>query len=93
MKGLAKLKEEEIREFLKIISNSTDALHYQKILSNMFKALSKEQKSNLEKLRENPKKYMVIIENINKFTDILLEEMRGINQWIESKLLKKLMNF
>lgn len=80
MKGLAKLKEEEIREFLKIISNSTDALHYQKILSNMFKALSKEQKSNLEKLRENPKKYMVIIENINKFTDILLEEMRGINQ-------------
>lgn len=79
MKGLAKLENEEIREFLKIISNSTDALHYQKILSNMFEALSKEQKSNLEKLRENPKKYMVIIENINKFTDILLEEMRGIN--------------
>lgn len=80
MKGLAKLKEEEIREFLKIISNSTDAFHYQKILSNMFETLSKEQKSNLEKLRENPKKYMVIIENINKFTDILLEEMRGTNQ-------------
>ena len=79
MKGLAKLKDEEIREILRYISNSTDSLHYEKILSNMFKSLIEEQRANLESLKKDPKKYRVIIRNADRFMDILLEEMKGTN--------------
>ena len=69
------VKSFEIKIILNAIKNATDDFSYRDILINIGNELLKEQKENIKKFRDNPKKYRVLIKNIEKFLNIINDEL------------------
>ncbi|WP_250278772.1 hypothetical protein [[Clostridium] colinum] len=71
------VKSFEIKIILEAIKNSTDYFSYKEILLNIGKELLKEQEENIKKFKNNPKKYGTVIKNIEKYLNIIINELGG----------------
>lgn len=69
------VKKFEIKIILKAIKNSTDYFSYREILLNIISELLKEQQENIKNFKNNPKKYKIIIKNIETIFEIINKEL------------------
>ena len=69
------VKKFEIKIILKTIKNSTDYFSYREILLNIISELLKEQQENIKNFKNNPKKYKIIIKNIETIFEIINKEL------------------
>lgn len=69
------VKNFEIKIILKSIRNTTDYYSYKKILLNIGNELLKEQQKNIDNFQTDPKKYRVVIKNIERFLSIINKEL------------------
>lgn len=69
------VKKFEIKIILKAIKNSTDYFSYREMLLNIISELLKEQQENIKNFKNNPKKYKIIIKNIETIFEIINKEL------------------
>ena len=69
------VKNFEVKTILNCLKNATDYHSYRCILLDIEKELIEEQRKNLYNFKKDPKKYRVIIKNIETIFQILNEEL------------------
>lgn len=69
------VKNFEVKTILNCLKKATDYHSYRCILLDIEKELIEEQRKNIKKFEKDPKKYRVIIKNIETIFEILNEEL------------------
>nr|WP_317357948.1 hypothetical protein [uncultured Tyzzerella sp.] len=69
------VKNFEIKIILKAIKSVTDVTSYREILLNIGNELLEEQQKNVANFKKDPRKYRVVIKNIERFLNVINEEL------------------